>query len=101
MSDQEMDFVIIDSSQVESSQRQRKPKYKTKPWEYSDTKGEYEYYKIVQRNYRRRHGITETPYDHLVDPIMEREEEYAKLFPITLIELRLMAEEKGSKNESR
>lgn len=98
MSEQEIEFVFIDSSQVESSRRQRKPKYKNKPWEYTDAKGEYEYYKIAQRNYRRRHGVMETPYDHLIDPRMEREEEYAKLFPITLTELRLIVEEETRKN---
>lgn len=100
MSDQEMEFEIIDSSQIQMSQRNRKPKYKHMPWSYNTPEGEHKYYKMLQRNYQRRHGVMETPYDHMVDPIMEREEEYAKLFPITLIELRLMVEEKGSKNES-
>lgn len=100
MSD-DFEFEVIDASSVQHSQRTRKPKYKTKPWEYWDAKGEYEYYKIVQRNYRRRHNVSETPYDHLIDPVLAREEEYAKLFPVTLVELRLIVEEEERKNNAR
>jgi len=60
-----------------------------------DRKGEYLMYKAYQRNYQRRHGVTETPYDHLIDPVLEREEEYSKLFPMTLIEIRLIAQEEN------
>jgi hypothetical protein len=94
------DFEIVDTSTIQFARRSRKPKYKTKPWEYNDAEGEHFYYKIAQRNYRRRHGVTETPYDHLIDPVLEREEEYSKLFPITLIEARLIVQEEEMKKQT-
>jgi len=60
-----------------------------------DREGQYLMYKAYQRNYQRRHGVTETPYDHLIDPVLQREEEYSKLFPITLIEARLIVQEES------
>jgi len=60
-----------------------------------DRKGAYLMYKAHQRNYQRRHNVTVTPYDHLIDPVLQREEEYSKLFPITLIEARLIVQEES------
>ena len=75
------DFEFIDASQVVSSQRKRKPKYKYRIWEAETARGQYEYYKMLQRSFMRRHGNMETPYDHLIDPRIDYTVALEKIFP--------------------
>ena len=64
-------FEIVDPSTLQFASRSRKQKYKHKHWERQDPEGMYIYYKGLQRSYRRRHGVTETPYDHMIDQRMD------------------------------
>lgn len=83
------DFEIIDSCNVEVVERNRKPKYTTKPWEYKNAQEEYQYYKTLQRSYKRRHGDIETPYDHHIDQRIDYAKEMEKVFPIQLHNLEI------------
>lgn len=89
----EPDFEIVDASLVQGSKRERKSSYKGVSFTPSHPVSQYYHYRALQSNYRRRHKTMETPWDHFIDPLMEREDEYAKVFPVTLIELRLMVKE--------
>lgn len=99
------DFEIVDASTIDFVRRGGRRKglgngrnfIPAEPVSLSndDREGQYLMYKAYQRNYQRRHGVTETPYDHLIDPVLQREEEYSKLFPITLIEARLIVQEES------
>lgn len=105
MSD-DFEFEVIDASAVEHSRnyRRRSGLGNGKNFieaVYLDSEDQHRYYSALQRNYRRRHNVSETPYDHLIDPVLAREEEYAKLFPVTLVELRLIVEEEERKNNAR
>jgi hypothetical protein len=75
------DFEFIDASQVVTTQRNRKPKYKYRPWEADTARGQYEYYKLLQLSYMRRHGNGETPYDHLIDPRIDYVAALEKIMP--------------------
>lgn len=65
------DFEFIDASQVVSTQRQRKPKYKHRLWEDTSDFGMFRYYSALQSLERRRNKTSETKYDHYIDPRME------------------------------
>jgi hypothetical protein len=82
------DFEIIDSCDVEFVQRTRKPKYILSPWNYGNAEGEYQYYKALQRSYKRRHGDIETPYDHYIDQRVDYAKEMENVFPIQLHNLQ-------------
>ena len=104
MSD-ELGYEVIDASQVEYVRGRRNKlgngdNFIPAPvfgMSNSDRKVEYQYYKALQTSWKRRNGVTETPYDHLIDPRFEKEEEYARLFPVTLTELRLIVQEEEMK----
>ena len=83
------DFEIIDSCDVEVVERNRKPKYTTKPWEYKNAQEEYLYYKTLQRSYKRRHGDIETPYDHYIDQRIDYAKEMELVFPIQIHNLEI------------
>ena len=68
------DFEFIDASQVVSTQRQRKPKYKHRLWEDTSDYGMFRYYSALQSLERRRNKTSETKYDHLINPRMEYEQ---------------------------
>jgi hypothetical protein len=91
------DFQFISADLVVSSRGGRKNTTIKAPsfWSrgFYDYQGEYNHYRALQQNYRRRHKVEETPYDHLVNPILAKQEEYASLFPVTLIELQLIVKE--------
>lgn len=99
------DYEIVDVSTIEFASRGRRSKGLgqganfipantwTEPFSDKSRRSEYQYYRSLQRIHQRRTGEIETPYDHLVDKEFLREEEYSKLFPITLVEARMMAEE--------
>ena len=87
------DFEIIDSCDVEVVERNRKPKYTTKPWEYKNAQEEYQYYKTLQRSYKRRHGDIETPYDHHIDQRIDYAKEMELVFPIQLHNLEISIED--------
>lgn len=99
---EEFEFEVIDASAVEHSRnyRRRSGLGNGKNFieaVYLDNEDQHRYYSALQRNYRRRHNVRETPYDHMIDPVLKREEDYAKLFPVTLTEIRLMLEEEKGK----
>lgn len=99
------DFEIVDPSTLQLASRGRRSKGLgqgsnfipantwTNPFSDKSRRMEYQYYRSLQRIHQRRTGEMETPYDHLIDKELLREEEYNKLFPITLVEARMMAEE--------
>lgn len=68
------DFEFIDASQVVTTQRQRKPKYKHRLWEDTSDYGRFRYYSALQSMERRRNKTNETKYDHLINPRMEYEQ---------------------------
>jgi len=78
------DYEIVDASTIEFPSRSRKPKYAYKHWESTNPRDMHIYYSALQRNHRRRSGDMDTPYDHLIDQRMKREEEYQSVFPISL-----------------
>jgi hypothetical protein len=78
------DYEIVDASTIEFASRSRKPKYAHKHWESTNPRDMHIYYSALQRNHIRRNGCNETPYDHLIDQKMKREEEYQRIFPISL-----------------
>ena len=79
----DIDFEIVDSSTIQFPTRSRKPKYTHALWEKDDTESQYKNYLAAQRNYKRRHGNVETPYDHHID----EKKEYAKWWSENTIHL--------------
>jgi hypothetical protein len=94
------DFEIIDACDIDIPQRNRKPKYTTTPWEYKNANEEYQYYKALQRSYKRRHGDIETPYDHYIDQGMDYEKEMEKVFPIQLHNIQELLDNSTEKSET-
>ena len=101
----EIDCEFIDASEIEVTRGKRgglgngrnfipAPVFGTS---LSDRKAEYDYYKALQSSWKRRNNTSVTPYDHLIDRVFEREEEYSKLFPVTLIEIRLIVQEESER----
>lgn len=92
------DFEIVDSSTIEFASRSRKPKYKHKHWERDDAEGMYIYYKGLQRSYQRRHGVTETPFDHMIDQRMDYSKWWGQnsISLISIEQIRLEGENKVS-----
>ena len=95
------DFEIIDSCDVEVVERNRKPKYTTKPWEYKNAQEEYQYYKTLQRSYKRRHGDIETPYDHHIDQRIDYAKEMELVFPIQIHNLEISVEDETNTSYCR
>jgi hypothetical protein len=94
------DFEIIDACDIDIPQRNRKPKYTTTPWEYKNANEEYQYYKALQRSYKRRHGDIETPYDHYIDQGMDYEKEMENVFPIQLHNIQELLGNSTEKSET-
>jgi len=94
------DFEIIDACDIDIPQRNRKPKYTTTPWEYKNANEEYQYYKALQRSYKRRHGDIETPYDHYIDQGMDYEKEMENVFPIQLHNIQELLDNSTEKSET-
>lgn len=95
-----IDDDFIDASEIQVTRgRREKPTYSTYIWESKTDYGRHQYYSALRRNYIRRHKVNETPYDHFINPLLAREEEYAKLFPVTLVEIKLIIEEEERKND--
>ncbi len=96
------DFVIVDPSTLELASRkgrgQAKPKYKHELWNKDDERSQQLYYETLQSSYKRRHGDTETPYDHLID----RRKNYTKWWSensihlISIEQIRLEDEDRYS-----